>query len=215
MRRFQYHQRGLTLLEVLIALSIFSMIGVASFQVLTTVSETQKVTEQHSRQLVRLQKAMALLDADLQQLVSRDVRVAGKDSVHWLETNNENYVLELTRGGWSNPLQLSRSDLQRVAYDIGPHPRANDADSAYYQQKTRYLRRHYWRVLDRTQGSVRVTQAVLADIDAVEVSVLSDKGRFQRWPKADAGKEEPVLKGIQLTLQHTLLGELTRLYRVQ
>jgi general secretion pathway protein J len=212
-------QGGLTLLEVLIALSIFSMIGVASFQVLSVVSTTQKVTQEHSIHLGKLQKTVSMLDSDLQQLVSRDVRVsAGSTSTgnvsEYLVINTNEYAVEMTRAGWGNPLRLSRSSLQRVAYDIGPHPKANDVESVYYRDETLYLRRHYWRVLDRVEQSQRITQVLLANVEELRLAVLTDKGRFVQWPKKSTGGDDPVLKGIELTFKHQALGNLSKLYRV-
>ena len=207
-------QFGLTLIEVLIALSIFSMIGIASYRVLSTVAYAQHIGEEHSIQLSRIQKAMAMIDTDLQQLVSRGVRVSKTAVAGALQVNSDSYAIELTRGGWSNPLMLSRSSLQRVAYDIGLHPDVNNDDSSYYQDDTTYLRRHYWRVLDRTGQSPRITQALLPNVESLTVNVVSDLGRHTTWPLTSSSGKSAMLKGIELRFEHKTLGEMSRLYKV-
>ena len=210
-------QRGLTLLEVLIALSIFALIGVASFRVLSSVVDAQQTGAAHSQQLARFQKALLMIDTDLQQLLTRDIRSAGDQrQAYLLIDSDERYTLQLTRGGWPNPLQLPRSSMQRVAYDIGRHPQANDRDSEFYGSQRNYLRRHYWLALDRSGDSAPQVQLLLADIDELQVSVLSERGRHSQWPPARSTNDDGDLRplAIEFAFVHPLLGKMTRLYKV-
>ncbi len=159
-------QQGLTLLEVLIALSIFAVIGIASFQVLNTVIDVQKNGNAHSQQLAQFQKALMIIDTDLQQLVRRDIRHnTDKKQAYLLLDADSDYALQLTRAGRANPLRLARSTLLRVAYDVGLHPQVNEINSEFYGDKRKYLRRHYWQALDRNSDNTPTVQALLADID--------------------------------------------------
>ena len=58
-------QQGFTLLEVMIAISITALIGVASTNLLSNIIETKNVTDKRSEQLVTLQR--------FNQFISRDV----------------------------------------------------------------------------------------------------------------------------------------------
>ena len=66
--------RGFTLLELLVAISIFALIGIASYRVLTGVMQTDErlaVRQQHMRSVNR---ALWILQQDIEQLVQRNVR---------------------------------------------------------------------------------------------------------------------------------------------
>lgn len=219
MWRSSQRQSGLTLLEVLVALSIFALIGVASFRVLSTVIQNQQRGDQHSQQLGQWQKAMNIIGADLQQPAGRAVinPEGVQEPALWVNSAEAQYPLAMTRSGWRNPLQLSRSNLQRVAYDLGPHPDSDKVDSPHYQDEATYLRRHYWRHLDRSEDSAPVTQALLADIDQLEVTVYSEKGPHTSWPLATNQIKEgdiPQLVAIELALHHPVFGEIRRIFAV-
>ncbi len=213
--------KGLTLLEVLIALSIFSMIGLASYQVLTSTIASQQVGDDYSQQLARQQKALMIIDRDLQQLVARDIRVADQQKA-FLLVNEDEYPLEFTRGGWRNPLQQSRSSLQRVAYDVGLHPGAENIDSKYYQSEERYLRRHLWAVLDREEGVEHQIQVLLAGVEELTVAVISDGGRALSWPSANQAaasskqgqQKQQQIRAIELSINSPVTGDVLRLYPV-
>jgi general secretion pathway protein J len=216
---------GLTLLEVLIALSVFSIIGVASYRVLISVIATQQTTEKHSFKLNRLQKAMNIIDRDLQQLVQRDIRTRlepnstedKKDAASLMVGGTNSYLIEFTRGGRRNPLKLSRSALQRVAYDIGAHPESGIESSSYFQDEARYLRRHYWSTLDRFSDSRPITQALLPGITSLKLTVIdSDTIQHNTWPPIQSTKQKVQVPPIalQLIIEHETQGEISRLYKV-
>ncbi len=227
--RQPYRQSGLTIFEVLIALSIFALIGLASFRILGSVIDAKNIATEHSNTLGQVQKSLFILERDLEQMIRRDIRVAGKkDAASYLQVNSGKYKLEFTRGGWKNPLQLSRSSLQRVAYGIGPHPHTNDNSSPHFEDKREYLLRYYWQGLDRTQATRLIIQPLLSDVTNMKVGVLSKKGKHTQWPSADqkrAGSSKssssrakktsetrPI--AVEFTFTHKELGELSRLYRI-
>lgn len=212
-------QAGLTLLEVLIALSIFSLIGIASYQVLNTTISSQQHGDHYSRQLSLQQKAMMIIDRDLQQIVNRDIRISFKDSGDYLQVNNDEYPLAFTRGGRRNPLLLPRSTLQRIAYDVGLHPQVAVPDSLHYKDEQYYLRRHIWSALDRTEQAVPLVQALLPGVVELEVLVITDKGRKQQWPitvatQSAKNTKPPKLLAVELTFSNSDGEQLTRLYPV-
>src|SRR5690606_40695466 len=58
---------GFTLLELLIAIAIFALIGMATYQMLTTVLRTDSVTRAQEQRLRELVRAMGAFERDLQQ----------------------------------------------------------------------------------------------------------------------------------------------------
>ena len=212
-------QSGLTLLEVLVALSIFSIIGVTSYRLLNTVIDSQKINLRQSELLVSIQKTMLLLDRDFQFTADRSIRT--NQGVKPALILDDKYLIEFTRSGWRNPLQLQRSQLQRVAYDVGLHPDHDKRESSYFGDETNYLRRHYWLSLDRAQdNSTPITQVLMSNIELFQVTIISDddgkKQRHKTWPIKPTGNPPKSLQlaGIELSIKHAVLGDINRLYKV-
>ena len=61
-------RNGFTLVEVIVALGLFALIGVAGFSMLSGVLQTQERTESRMRRLSEIQRAVFVVNADLDQL---------------------------------------------------------------------------------------------------------------------------------------------------
>lgn len=198
MRSLPKSLAGLTLLEVLIALSIFSLIGVASYRVLNTTIDSQRAGGLISAELAAVQKSILVVDRDLQQIISRTVRSSGKDVLPYLLVNSDGYPLELTRGGRRNPLELVRSSMIRIAYDVGLHPDAENRNSEHYQDETMFLRRHSWPALDRGEGARVIIQPLLKDVKDFTVAVITEDGRQVNWPPENVAAGKKIKKPLAL-----------------
>jgi len=66
--------RGFTLLELLIALAIFSLIAVLAYSGLVSVLRVDAQVAQVTQQLTRLQLTFQRLQQDITQLVHRPIR---------------------------------------------------------------------------------------------------------------------------------------------
>ena len=71
-------QKGFTLLEILIAMAIFTLIGLASTGLLTTVIDSNDLSSERFQKLQQLQRAMVILERDIQQAVPRAARIEGE-----------------------------------------------------------------------------------------------------------------------------------------
>ena len=149
--------RGFTLLEVLIAMAIFSIVGLASFELLRSVRNIDRVTDRQTESYQGLVRTLALMDRDFIQLRYREIRDELGDRNAAVAVNEGYYPIEFTRQGWNNPLQRARSELQRVGYVV-------EGDS---------LERHVWFVLDRAQDSEPVSQVLMAGVDALTTYLVS------------------------------------------
>lgn len=201
------HAQGFTLLEVLIAISIFAMIGLASNQVLRTVIDAQAATDKSSERLLRMQRVYLAMSLDMRQVSDRAIRDQYGDESPPVLIPRRGYAVELTRTGWRNPLGNARSNLQRVAYEL-------DGD---------VLLRHFWTVLDRAQDTEPRTQTVLRDVESLEIRMLDPAGAWHTtWPPArrgfGAGDEEdepPALPAaVELKLVTPDFGELRWVFEV-
>ncbi|MBN7819166.1 type II secretion system minor pseudopilin GspJ [Bowmanella yangjiangensis] len=116
--------RGFTLLEILIAMAIFTMIGLASYSVLTTTTDSNSISKQRIAKLEALQRAMLYMERDILQAVPRAVRIEGDSSGKVIsggrdQIQSEADGLAFVRTGWQNPLlMLPRSTLQAVGYRL-------------------------------------------------------------------------------------------------
>ena len=118
-------QQGFTLLEVLIAIAIFSVVSLASFTIFDTVLRGDENSKIRSDRQNELQRAFLLMERDFTQIAKRSMRVNGEaPSNSFLQTSDDSFLADeqaiaFVRNGWTNPgLLLPRSDMQRVAYRV-------------------------------------------------------------------------------------------------
>jgi general secretion pathway protein J len=197
------HQKGFTLLELLIALSIFSVVVMMAYQGLNDILSHSEHTEKRAEQLAELQMAMMFISRDIEQLLPRSIRDGLGDPQAPLisEGHGGEYRIEFTRGGWPNPIGQKRSTLQRVAYGI---------------QEGKLIRYH-WLVLDRAQDSEPVATELLSNVEELkfEFSDGSDEKK-DSWPPFNTttgqqGSELPLVIKMTLELKH--YGGVWRLFK--
>lgn len=204
---------GFTLLEMLIALGVFAVIGVMSSQILSGIVDLSDTVRGRSDQLAELQRAMFIISRDIEQMTRRPVRDAFGDSTAAIIVGEP--LIEFTRRGWQNPLRSPRSELQRVAYTV------TDGD----------LMRQFWPLLDRGPDTEPIAQVLLRGVADVEFVAHAAHGQapsagarvgpaprmqeLRYWPvvvAADA--DENALQAIELRLDHVVYGRLGRLWPV-
>ncbi|HUH37419.1 MAG TPA: type II secretion system minor pseudopilin GspJ [Spongiibacteraceae bacterium] len=204
------HQRGLTLLELLIAISLFAMIAAASYRVLAVVADARELTGHYADRLGSLRRALSAMQRDMDQVVDRryrDQSLKLQEAVRF----DSDYPVILTRAGHSNPLNEDRSTLLRVAYLIGVHPDSDNPDSPFYGDERSWLLRAYWTGLDGelTLEDARV-QALLPDIEILAAQAIVN-GAPGSWPAQDASAR---LTGIALSFDHPQLGAVQRQFKL-
>jgi general secretion pathway protein J len=105
-------QRGFTLLEVLIALALFSLLGMACYQLLKSMTHTEHRIHQHEQQLRALQRAISVLERDLEQSISYPVN--GSSARQALIGNNSQ--IQLVRSARGSPLRQSLNELLLITH---------------------------------------------------------------------------------------------------
>lgn len=196
--------RGFMLIEVLVALAVFGVMTVLAYQALgQSLSNAEMLTERLDR-IQAIQRTMGLLGRDLTQAAPRPVRdLLGDGFLPSMRTSlNEEFALELTRGGWPNPAGLPRGTLQRVAWRI------EDGE----------LLRYHWTVLDPTLSDVPVITQLIDDVDSILFRYRSHSGEWtELWPPSEsqgavAARIRPQIVEVVLTLPDE--GEIRRFFEV-
>jgi general secretion pathway protein J len=197
-------QRAFTLIEVLVALAIFGILAAMSYGALSQTLLSAEMLNERMDRLQAIQRTVRHLSQDFLQLAPRPVRLELGDSVGpALQTDlRSEFALELTHGGWSNPVSLPRGTLQRTAYRI-------EEDE---------LVRYYWTVLDRTLNNEPVAITILDGVQSLVFRYLLDSGDWlEQWPPPTTPgpvglRQRPRAVEILLTLEDE--GEIRRIVEI-
>jgi general secretion pathway protein J len=163
---------GFTLLEVLIAIAIFSLISLSSFTIFDTVLSGDEKAKQRSERHNELQRAFLIIERDITQIARRSVRLNGEaPSDDFLQTSDDNFLadeqaLAFVRHGWTNPgLLLPRSDMQAVAYRL--------VDET--------LERLYFNFVDAVVGEEPKVRPLMNDVSALTFEYYDGKTWQATW----------------------------------
>ena len=192
--------RGFTLVEVLVALAVFAVVGLMSAQLMSRTLANHEVLGERSARLAEVQRAMLILKRDLMQISDRPVRDLFGDPLEPVMIGTDG-LMEFSRGGWRNPLNSHRAEVQRVAYRMHDH----------------HLYRAWWAVLDRAQDSEPVVQRLLSDVDQVEFFALDANGdEHGFWPArlGLGGQGDPALRAIIMRMECEPFGIVERIWPV-
>ena len=193
--------RGFTLLEMVITVFLFGIVGVLAVQLLSqSVKTTEKVIHR-STVLGQWHRAMNILEQDFLQVNHRGIRDEFGDRQPGLTVSSMGYI-EFTRNGWPNVLSEQRSNQQRVSYFLHENQ----------------LFRRYWQVLDRAKDSEYVDQLVLQNVYSVGFEFVDSTGReHYQWPPSEYTSEAPSfspLVAVRMTLDLAELGTISQLWVV-
>lgn len=194
--------QGFTLLELLVAISIFGLLSVIAYSGLNSVLNTRQALDEHMERLAEIQRTNLFLTADLRQIIKRGIRDEYGDLQNPLISNELNSditsrLIELTRSGYPNPLGVTRSNLQRVAYRL--------------EENTLY--RLSWTELDREPESLPYEVELCTDVTDLSFRFLDDQQEWhEQWPPLEGAATTALPRGVELILELEDWGEIRRLY---
>jgi general secretion pathway protein J len=193
---------GFTLLELLIAITVFAIMASFAYSGLKIVLDSEHQTSQYSERMSQLQLAMNLMQRDLQQAIDRPIRDQQGDEVAaFISGDFAGTLLELTRDGHLNPMKIPRSNLQRVAYQL--------------EEETLY--RLTWRILDRAQDSEPHRYKLFDNIESLEL-VYYDQAleKQSQWPPEefdfDSGKKPGLPVAVEVKMELKDWGNIRRMF---
>jgi general secretion pathway protein J len=112
-------EHGFTLIEMLVALTIFAMLAAAGVMLLGNSVSAQAQVKARLDDMAAVQRAGGALTADLGQAVARVTRTETGTlaPAFWAHGEGEaRPILQFVRGGWDNLGDLPRPSLQKVEY---------------------------------------------------------------------------------------------------
>jgi general secretion pathway protein J len=184
--------RGFTLLEILVAIAIFSIMAVFAYSTLQQVLSTNQHLQKQADELAELQFLFGRFLEDVSQLTQRPIRDEFGATEPALIGSSQ--ILKLTRSGWENPLESKRSNLQRVEWIL--------------EGKTLY--RQYWTVLDRTRFNQPIKTALLKEVENLEFRYLDSNNAWQKEfpPKPPV---QTTIKAVEISFYLKNWGKLNRI----
>lgn len=187
-------QRGFTLLEIIVALFIFSIVSIIIVSALHNVLTTQAATEKKGARLAELQIALLLLSRDIEQTMNRPVMEANGMLQGF---TGSSHTITFTHAGFFNPFgQLQRATLQRTRYEF----------------KNNTFVRITWPALDIARLVNPDTRVLLRNVKELRFEYLDNAKHFQSaWPPSNQAQAIlPLAVRVSLTLNDW--GEIKQLY---
>ena len=187
--------QGFTLLELLVAMVIFSFMSIMAYTALANVFKSNEVITAQEVKLKKLQRSMMFIERDMRQLILRPKSSGYGDPSPAVDSGLDSEgIIEFTRAGNSNPTGLVRSSLQRVRYVV----------------QDEKLIRMSWNLVDHIDAEP-ISMSLLEDVESLAFKFLNNKNSWkENW---DSAIEIP--KAVELTLEHKDWGKIVRLFFIQ
>ncbi len=224
-------QKGFTLLEVLLAVSITAGIGIGATQLLSSIVGTSQSIEEKSMQLRYIQRMDLLMRRDFWQATNREVKDEYGNTKQALTTDST-YLIEFTRSGQGLRKDKNRSNLQRVAYAMRSHESDSCIDAIKDPNATESghcFVRYFWPVLDLAPDSKPpIVQVLLDEVEEVAFlfrgqavdfvdpnNTITNNDWQDQWPSPFV-TPDLTLDLVQVKLKYSVkkLGEIERIYEV-
>lgn len=191
--------RGFTLIEVLIALSIFAILASITSSAMIQAFNTKERLTQQSDQLNTLEMAVLLFKQDTQQILARGIL---SDDFHSFPPFiGQPHYVEWTRGGVVNPMGTGQGKtLQRVAFLC----------------KNGQLYRRHWQVLDGPHRKQYHDQLLLTQLTQCQFQFVAHNKQilpvFREFTMQQNQQQDMLPLAIQLTLELTNWGKMSLLF---
>lgn len=187
---------GFTLLELLIAMVIFSTMSLMAYAGLNSVLTSNRITEAYEKDLKGLQRSMMFLEKDLRQLAARPRHAGYNESLAAVQTDlGLEGVLEFTRSGNPNPAEKLRSSLQRVRYALDKEE----------------LQRWSWSLVDHLEGKP-IIMPLMSSVEKISFRFMTKNKKWQGDWQIKNKSELP--KAIEINITHKRWGKITRLISI-
>ena len=192
----KHRSQGFTLVELLIAIVLFSILSLGSYQVLNSVINSHRKLSSHNEKFDALRRTINMLTRDLQQARSRTVSnsYGDQEGALILESSDQSRLV-LSTAGWANPLLAPRGTVSRVEFFV-------DDD---------VLIKRRWLVLDVVDEDSYFDMPLLKNVSEFQIRALDPESRWiSYWPTNDM----PATQLPQALEIELVIAELGRIKRV-
>jgi general secretion pathway protein J len=195
---------GFTLIELIVAIAIFSLVAVATNQVLQSVSASSELSDSELSKLQSLQRAMLVIERDFQQIVDRIPRLQGRENNLMIDGGEFDFEsdadgISFVRNGWHNPqLILARSSLQNVIYRV----------------QENQLQRLHTNYVDSVIGTEPKVRVLLEDIEDLKIEMLREVSTTEDFNWSETIESAELPKAVQITITSSKYGEFRRIFQV-
>lgn len=186
---------GFTLVELLVAVSIFAIMSVLSYGGLRHLLSLERGLLAATGRYDRLEFAVIMLESDFNELRPRGVRD---------ELGGPEPALRAGLGG----------DLLSLTRHVAPAPGTDGVAlrRVRYRLEDGRLYRDVWEALDRTPATPYTTRRLLDGVEAFDVRFFSGGSWQETWPPGDAAATRNNLpQGVEFRLELTARQNLRRL----
>lgn len=179
--------KGYTLMEILIALSVFSLLAIMTSASMYHAFDTRDRVNKQTDKLNQIQMSITLLQQDTLETIERYVR--RQDMQLSPSFIGDKTYVEFTRGGVINPKSVNKkSTLQRIAYEC----------------KNGQLIRYTWEHLDTLKKKPTQKKILLNNLSKCELAYISTNNQVLSEWRASLKKstETPstLPKALRLTI---------------
>lgn len=110
-----HRSSGFTLIELVVAMSIFAILAAAGWKVFDGLMKVRERATIQAKHLMSLQSVYAQLSRDFGQAIARPVRQSEQEKAALL---TDGQSIELTRTGVTDPRLTGQGPLERVRYEL-------------------------------------------------------------------------------------------------
>ena len=194
----KYKLNGFTLVEMLVAVFIFAVMGTLAYGGLNHVLKDQEHLQNAANQLRDLQLTFRYFERDINQMINRPIRNQYQD-LQPAFVGDEEKTFSFTHAGWRNPAKLTRSRLQRVSYELTENT----------------IKRYTWGQLDGAIAEEFFTTNLLQGVESIKLRYLDVSNTWHTtWPPINSSnpQQSGVPRALELTIKVEQMDEIKRLF---
>lgn len=221
--KLKYKITGLSLIEVMIALFIFSILAILSMRGIKNTYLAKEKSQTNLEQLAELETAYIIFQKDIEQIVNRNVlEPSGGIKLAFL-TPVDNLTSSGTKSGLKDDFGYNRLEFSRTGNNTTMliNPVSDLQRVAYYQDEDKLIR-HSWRQIDATKNTYVDKRRLLSNLENLSIFFVDSFGRkSQIWQPKPAlisiNPDQPTLelpRGIVINLKIKQYGSIEWIFNL-